>query len=105
MKHFFANASVVYTDSSGRKIDTFVIFDTDPETGLTHVNHGNLKVTSDRLKLHATTITKFHLPIADAFSFELLRKLRKKYSFLDSQPKVKRTPPADAPGYFLAEAS
>ena len=87
MNHFIENATVIYTDAKGRKIDTFVIFDTDPSTGLTHINHENLKVSADKLTLHNRTVGKYHLPINDAFSFEMLKKLREKYAYLDSQPK------------------
>ena len=74
------NASVIYTDDYGQQIDTFVIFDTDRETGLTHINHGNLLVPSGKLALHSKSISKYHLPIDDAFSFELLKKLKEKNS-------------------------
>ena len=43
MEFYKANASVIFTDAAGRQIDTFVIFDTDRQTGLTHINHENLK--------------------------------------------------------------
>ena len=49
MQYYNQNASVIYTDDRGRKIDTFVIFDTDQKTGLTHINHENLKVSADTL--------------------------------------------------------
>ena len=78
-----ANASVIFTDNEGRKIDTFVIFDTDCATGLTHINHEDLKVMASSLQLHPKTVCEYHLPIADAFSFEMIRKLRDKYLQID----------------------
>jgi hypothetical protein len=79
IQFYTESASVIYTDAEGRKIDTFVIFDTDPATGLTHINHKNLKVTADQLKLHSKTVCSFHMPLKDAFSFEILQKLKEKY--------------------------
>ena len=84
MNTYKANASVIYTDSNGKHIDTFVIFDTDTETGLTHINHENLKVSADHLKLHSKTVCDYHMPLTDAFSFEMLKKLREKYAVIDS---------------------
>jgi hypothetical protein len=89
MQYYHQNASVVYTDKEGRKIDTFVIFDTDPTTGLTHINHENLQVPADMLTLHAKTVCKYHLPIEDAFSFEMIKKLRNKYADIDSRQSTK----------------
>ncbi|PJJ83314.1 hypothetical protein [Mucilaginibacter auburnensis] len=88
MKAYKANASVIYTDTEGNRIDTFVIFDTDHLTGLTHINHENLKVGADRLQLHPKTVCDYHLPLEDAFSFELLKKLREKYAELDAAKTV-----------------
>ncbi|WP_428327983.1 hypothetical protein [Mucilaginibacter sp.] len=88
MEQYKANASVVFTDDEGRQIDTFVIFDTDGKTGLTHINHENLKVAASQLQLHSKTVGDYHLPIADAFSFEILRKLREKYALMDAASKV-----------------
>lgn len=105
MKLFNENDGVIYTDAEGRRIDTFVIFDTDESTGLTHINHKNLKVTADKLVLHPTTVPRHHLPIRDAFSFEIFRKLKDKYTDIDSGP-VKTMQSAKA-GYLklLARAS
>jgi hypothetical protein len=36
-------------------------------------------VPSESLRLHAKTVCKFHLPIADAFSFEIIKMLKEKY--------------------------
>lgn len=83
MKQYKANASVIFTDAEGRQIDTFVIFDTDHHSGLTHINHENLKVSASQLQLHPKTICDYHLPIADAFSFEIIKKLRDKYAAID----------------------
>lgn len=57
-----------------------MIFDTDRVTGLTHINHENLKVPTAHLRLHAKTVGDYHLPLADAFSFELFKVLREKYA-------------------------
>jgi hypothetical protein len=88
MKHYKGNSSVIFTDASGRQIDTFVIFDTEPHTGLTHINHDNLKVAAERLQLHAKSACEHHMPIQDAFSFEMIRKLRDKYEVVDAMKKV-----------------
>jgi hypothetical protein len=105
MIHYNANASVIYTDAEGKKTDTFVIFDTNTTTGLTHINHENLRVPAEKLELHSTTIGAYHLPIADAFSFELIGKLKDKYAELDGQPKEKTTKTAPKEMYVLADAS
>jgi hypothetical protein len=84
MQYYKANSSVIFTDADGRRIDTFVIFDTDPYTGLTHINHESLKVSAAQLQLHANTACDYHMPIADSFSFEMIRKLRDKYAAIDS---------------------
>ena len=57
------------------------------QTGLTHINHENLEVPLDRLALHAKTVCDYHLPIDDAFSFEMINKLREKYAAIDAQKK------------------
>ena len=88
MKTYKANASVIYTDATGRKIDTFVIFDTDSHTGLTHSNHENLKVAADQLQIHPKTVGDYHMPLNDAFSFEMLKKLRDKYAAIDGAKKA-----------------
>lgn len=104
MTNYKANASVIYTDAKGRHIDTFVIFDTDQVTGLTHINHNNLQVRTSQIRLHSKTVGDYHLPIADAFSFEILKKLRDKYAELDSRPK-KETAKEPSTLYVLAKAS
>ncbi len=103
MQHYTANASVVFTDAEGNHIDTFVIFDTDAGTGLTHINHENLRVPADRLRLHAKTASRFHLPLEDAFSFEMLKKLREKYQLIDAQKA--EIPVKIAEMQFFAKAS
>ncbi|MFD0766935.1 hypothetical protein ACFQZI_18905 [Mucilaginibacter lutimaris] len=107
MTNFKANASVVYTDRDGRQIDTFVIFDTDKVTGLTHINHENLSVPADSLVLHSKTVGDYHMPLADAFSFEMLNKLKAKYTKIDSEPKTRPivVEKQNAPMYVLANAS
>ena len=102
MKTFKEYESVVYIDAGGRLIDTFVVFDTDKVTGLTHINHMNLKVPSETLQLHPATIANYNLPMQDAFSFEIFRKLKEKHAKL--MPVVKSTLKAE-PGYKLAKAS
>ncbi|WP_374951079.1 hypothetical protein [Mucilaginibacter sp.] len=79
MKRFNENETVIYTDEAGRLIDTFVVFDTDLETGITHINHMDLKVNAEKLQLHPTSIEKYNLPMGDAFSFEIFKKLKEKY--------------------------
>jgi hypothetical protein len=84
MKIFNEHDTVIYTDAEGRQIDTFLIYDTDPLTGLTHINHENLKVSADALKLHPdTAVEKYHLPMDDAFSFEIFKKLKGKFDNTD----------------------
>lgn len=105
MHHYNANASVIYTDAAGQKFDTFVIFDTDSQTGLTHINHENLKVATTSLELHPKTVCAYHLPLDDAFSFEMLKKLRDKYNAVDSAPKTQVANIKQADLYVLAKAS
>lgn len=83
MKTYKENDQVIYTDSEGRKIDTFVIFDTDSTTGLTHINHFNLKVAHAELEIHPRSFQQGALPINDAFSFELYTRLKEKYARID----------------------
>jgi hypothetical protein len=105
MQYYTQNASVIYTDNTGRQIDTFVIFDTDRQTGLTHINHENLKVPADQLALHAKTVCQYHLPINDAFSFEMIKKLRQKYADLDRKTRRKEVPKEMTKMMVLAKAS
>ena len=107
MTKFKANASVVYTDRDGRQIDTFVIFDTDEVTGLTHINHENLLVPSNSLVRHAKTVGDYHMPLSDAFSFEMLNKLKAKYTKIDAAPKTRPivVEKQNSPMYVLANAS
>lgn len=88
MTTFYENATVVYTAPDGREIDTFVVFATNEQTGLTHINHENLQVTADTLMLHDKTICQYHMPLNDAFSFEMLSKLKAKYAKLDAASKT-----------------
>lgn len=80
MERFSEHDSVVYTDENGNAIDTFVIYETCEETGLTHINHKDLLVPVNQLKLHPKTLQLNHMPVCDAFSFELLKKLKEKYT-------------------------
>jgi len=86
MKLYNEHDTVIYTDAQGRRIDTFVVYDTDEITGLTHINHENLVVQQDALELHPVTIEKHHLPMQDAFSFELFKKLKEKFSPVETIP-------------------
>jgi hypothetical protein len=79
MKTFKESDGVIYTDPHGRQIDTFVVFSTDRSTGLTHINHENLRVGPEKLVHHPGAIPGHHLPVGDAFSFEILRKLKEKH--------------------------
>lgn len=88
MTHFKENASVIYTDQDGKKFDTYVIFDTDEVTGLTQINHENMRVPASSLVLHNKTACQYHMPLADAFSFEMLSKLKEKYRQIDAQRKT-----------------
>src|ERR1700756_891897 len=83
MKKFKENDLVIYTDSEGRRIDTFVIFDTDSTTGLTHINHSDLKVDLAALELHPRALQPGALPMTDAFSFALFSHLKEKYMHID----------------------
>ncbi|MBD1394829.1 hypothetical protein [Mucilaginibacter glaciei] len=89
MKRFNENETVIYTDSDGRNIDTFVVFETDMATGITHINHMDMKVQADALRLHPGTIEKYNLPMVDAFSFEIFKKLKDKYGAKDV-PSISR---------------
>ena len=104
MTTYNENDSVIYTDAEGQMIDTFVIFETDRITGLTHINHQNLKVPVSALQLHPSTIGKYHLPMRDAFSFEIFKLLKEKYSV--EKPVVERKLKLKtSDGAVLAQAS
>ncbi len=83
MNKFKEYDSVVYTDAEGNEIDTFVIYDTDG-SGFTRINHANLLVHTSQLKLHPKSLLSNHVPVGDAFSFELLKQLKNKY---EQQPE------------------
>lgn len=103
MKHYKENDTVIYTDAEGNRVDTFVIFETDRLTGLTHINHLNLKVSDAQLALHPRSLTN-QIPMSDVYSFELFRQLKDKYNNIDSRNKglaVHR----DIPTIKLAKAS
>ena len=87
MRLYKENDSVIYTDSEGNRIDTFVIFDTDRQTGLTHINHLNLKVKESDLELHMRSANGYAIPMNDPASFELFRQLKQKYIKFDNQQK------------------
>jgi hypothetical protein len=91
MRKFKENDLVIYTDSEGKRIDTFVIFDTDSTTGLTHINHNNLKVNLSSLNLHPRAVQPGALPIQDAFSFELFSRLKEKYARIDNDKATNKS--------------
>ena len=88
MKTYQENDSVIYTDEQGNRIDTFVIFDTDRQTGLTHINHLNLKVDAGVLDLHPRSANGCTMPMGDSFSFELFKQLKEKFL---NQDKINKT--------------
>jgi hypothetical protein len=88
MRTYKENDSVIYTDEAGNRIDTFVIFDTDRKTGLTHINHLNLKVGIGALDLHPRSVNRCTMPMNDSFSFELFKQLKEKYVNHDQMKKT-----------------
>ena len=82
MRIYRENEIVIYTDNEGNRFDTFVIFDTDRQTGLTHINHLNLKVGDETLAIHPHSSTG-RIPMADSFSFELFKQLKDKFNNYD----------------------
>ena len=90
MKIYKENDSVIYTDSAGGRFDTFVIFETDRKTGLTHINHLNLKVADAALELHPRSATGCQMPMDDSFSFELFKQLKEKYVSYDRMKKTRQ---------------
>lgn len=91
MKKFKENDLVIYTDSEGRRIDTFVIVDTDSTTGLTHINHADLKVDLATLELHPRAAQPGVLPMPDAFSFALFSRLKEKYMHIDKDKATNKS--------------
>ncbi len=105
MKQYKENDIVIYTDAEGNRFDTFVIYETDRLTGLTHINHLNLKVTDEELELHPRALTG-EIPMNDVFSFELFKKLKEKYMDIDSRATNKNmVVHRDIPTIKLAKAS
>src|ERR1700744_6598447 len=88
MKIYKENDTVIYTDKEGNCFDTFVIFDTDRNTGLTHLNHNNLRVEASSLKLHHSSLTGNTAPLADPLSFLLFNRLKEKYTRIDTNKAV-----------------
>ena len=88
MKIYKENDIVIYTDNEGNRFDTFVIFETDRKTGLTHINHFNLTVEAYALELHPSSLTGNAVPFADSHSFLLFNKLKEKYAKLDEHKTV-----------------
>lgn len=106
MNLFNEHDTVIYTDNEGRQIDTFVIYDSDLLTGITHINHGNLKVPADALQLHpGTVVPKYHLPMSDAFSFEIFKKLKEKYDDREDDAIRRELKVEPVYGGALAQAS
>jgi hypothetical protein len=92
MRTYKENDLVIFTDSEGRRIDTFVIFDSEPETGLTHINHFNLKVATSALELHPRSAnTPGIIPMDDAFSFQLFSRLKEKYNRMDEEKTANKS--------------
>ncbi len=105
MKHYKENDIVIYTDAEGNRFDTFVIYETDRITGITHINHLNLKVNDEELELHPRSLTS-QIPMNDVFSFELFKKLKEKYTDIDSRAANKNmVVHRDIPTIKLAKAS
>jgi hypothetical protein len=105
MKHYKENDTVVYTDAEGNRFDTFVIFETDRLTGLTHINHLNLKVTDAELEIHPRSLTN-QIPMNDVYSFEIFKQLKEKYYTIDNRNKqAGMTVYRDIPTIKLAKAS
>jgi hypothetical protein len=89
MNTYKENDLVIYTDSKGNRFDTFVIFDTDTKTGLTHINHFNLKVKASELVLHPRSAAN-SIPLADPLSFNLFKQLKEKYTQRDAARKTSK---------------
>jgi len=89
MRTYKENDSVIYTDAAGNRIDTFVIFDTDRKTGLTHINHLNLKVGAEALDLHPRSANRCTMPMNDSLSFELFKQLKEKQVNHDKVEKTR----------------
>src|SRR6187402_974692 len=83
MRNYKENDIVIYTDSEGNRFDTFVIYDTDMKTGLTHINHLNLMVGDTALELHPRSENGCSIPMNDTYSFELFRQLKEKFNKMD----------------------
>jgi hypothetical protein len=105
MRHYKENETVIYTDAEGNRFDTFVIFETDRLTGLTHINHLNLKVSDANLELHPRSLTN-EIPMSDVYSFQLFKQLKEKYADIDSRKSSKgMVVHRDIPTIKLAKAS
>ena len=105
MRHYKENETVIYTAAEGNRFDTFVIFETDRLTGLTHINHLNLKVSDADLELHPRSLTN-EIPMNDVYSFQLFKQLKEKYADIDSRQSSKgMVVHRDIPTIKLAKAS
>ncbi|MEO8886920.1 MAG: hypothetical protein ABI367_12720 [Mucilaginibacter sp.] len=106
MTHYKENDMVIYTDNEGNRFDTFVIFDTDRQTGLTHINHLNLMVENTVLELHPQSVNGCTIPMNDTYSFELFRQLKQKFITIDNaRQKPTLQVYRDIPTIKLAKAS
>ena len=107
MNTYKENDLVIYTDSKGNRIDTFVIFDTDTKTGLTHINHFNLKVKASDLTLHPRAVKGNPIPMADKLSFNLFQQLKDKFIQRDQAKKTSKALVLYSPNtrLLLAKAS
>jgi hypothetical protein len=105
MKTYKENQIVIYIDNEGNRYDTFAIFDTDPETGLTHINHLNLRVDSASLELHPRSAGGNPAPMADPLSFDLFNQLKEKYTRLDKMKHTAAPVALYTDPEFLAKAS
>jgi hypothetical protein len=88
MRTYKENEIVIYTDKAGNRFDTFVIFETDRETGLTHINHENLKVKNADIELHPCSANGYTIPMDDSYSFELFKQLKEKFTNYDKRKKL-----------------
>jgi hypothetical protein len=100
-KTYKENDSVIYTDNEGNQFHTFVIFDTDSQTGLTYINFHNLQVRATALEFHPHSTG---MPMKDPFSFELFRKLKEKYArFGRARKKDSREPKQGRSTYVVGK--
>lgn len=85
MKRFKEYDRVVYIDDKGLRHETFVVFDTEKGTGLTHIDYANLRVTANQLELLFHSSEWNHRPIQDPLSFELFKYLKRQYLIFENR--------------------